>query len=48
MTMYDIHRYISKQTGIEYETLLMLFEKSVKNMQINKDLITIALQLKQQ
>ena len=48
ITRFDVNKYISEQTGIEYEILLRLFEESIRNMQINKDLIAIALQLKQQ
>ena len=48
ITRFDVNKYISEQTGIEYEILLRLFEESIRNMQINKDLIAIALQLNQQ
>lgn len=48
MTMYDVNKYISEQTGIEYNIILNLFEKSIKNMTLNHNLINIALQLKQQ
>lgn len=48
MSMNDVNKHISDNTWIELKLLSNLFEESVKNMKINKGLLSIASQLKKQ
>lgn len=43
----DINRVISDSVGIDYETLRVLFEKSVREMVIEEDVLSLARLLKQ-
>lgn len=46
--MYDINKYISDQTHIDYETLATYFEQSIKEMQIDSRLLSLAKECKSQ
>ncbi len=47
LTMDQVNRYISQQTGINFDRLSEIFRDSVKVMQIHQQLIKLANQLKQ-
>jgi len=46
VSMYDINKHISDNTTISYDTLKNLFEQSIKDMQLDLNLIEVAKQLK--